>query len=476
MRNFFQNEDLSPRELFDLAWEKLLRWQPFYGSQMFALEIIESSKYPTMATDGSKLYFNPDYLRESTEEHRLEVEFHEILHVILKHHLIAAVMEKKLGEKFDMQKLQYAGDYEVNWILKACGCKIENGIYDAKYHGWEIEAIYFDLPDNQSSQSQQSQGQNESGETGENGSDSGEGNEPDSSGETEQQSDSQSDANSPDNGDSSQESSQSGNEDNSGGNSSANGDDSSSGSSSPNDSLKPFNGDHGAVLIPRDENGEKLDEEALETLEKELEGRLISGAKIAEKQGHPVPEVEGILDRFMKTEVDWKEHLASFFTEKFLSHKTWARSNRRYRQHGMYMPAKYRESRGRLVLGRDVSGSVDRDKKRFFGEVINELILSLECELDIMVIDFHHGIYNHYETCSEDAPLVFDDSMSGGTNYRPLFDLIHESNFGPDAIVVLTDLQCYQWPSDPGVPTLWAFAGYGEAKSYPVPFGETITL
>ncbi|KKL89069.1 hypothetical protein LCGC14_1918360, partial [marine sediment metagenome] len=61
----------------DRCITRLLRQYPFWGSLTLGFEIQPSNSIPTMATDGIRLFFNPDYVEQQDEEILCTVLAHE---------------------------------------------------------------------------------------------------------------------------------------------------------------------------------------------------------------------------------------------------------------------------------------------------------------------------------------------------------------------------------------------------------------
>lgn len=88
---------------------------PFYGSVFLRMKVLEDDTVPTAYTDGNVIGYNPDYLATLTHKQIIGAFVHEVLHVILKHHLRAAAC---LEYKLNHQLHNYACDYALNPIIK----------------------------------------------------------------------------------------------------------------------------------------------------------------------------------------------------------------------------------------------------------------------------------------------------------------------------------------------------------------------
>ena len=69
------------------ARSELLIKHHFFGKLVMHLELVETDQVDTMATDGSKIYYNRDFVDTLTHQEIVVVQVHEVLHVVFKHHL-----------------------------------------------------------------------------------------------------------------------------------------------------------------------------------------------------------------------------------------------------------------------------------------------------------------------------------------------------------------------------------------------------
>ena len=64
----------------------------------------------------------------------------------------------------------------------------------------------------------------------------------------------------------------------------------------------------------------------------------------------------------------------------------------------------------------------------------------------------------------------------GGTDFRPVFDLVEHQGVTPSCLVYLTDLQCSRFPEiPPDYPVLWVNTDPGFGTASP-PFGRIIDM
>lgn len=123
----------------------LLLHHPFWGYLAAKLVLKESTRHPTMATDGKYLWFNPGFTKKLTANQTLTGVAHEVGHCACQHH-------ERRGAR-EPSKWNKAGDFAVNLMLKDSGfpeIRIPNEFEwccDEKYRGMVAERVYDQLPD-----------------------------------------------------------------------------------------------------------------------------------------------------------------------------------------------------------------------------------------------------------------------------------------------------------------------------------------
>lgn len=131
------------------ARNAMLFTQPFFGSLVMNLWLEENTSMPgfsTAATDGKKLFYNPDYINQLNKEspdneYVKSLVAHEALHCVFEH----------VTRKGNRNHLiwNYACDYIVNDNLKEAGFKVHNTwLLNSKYSGWTADKVYDDLVKN----------------------------------------------------------------------------------------------------------------------------------------------------------------------------------------------------------------------------------------------------------------------------------------------------------------------------------------
>lgn len=118
----------------------LLRY-PFYASLAAHLDDTPSERYPTAATDGTRLYYNPQWIEKLDQAHVEFVLSHEVLHCAFRH--LTRCGTRELG------RWNVAADYSVNAMLLSEGMQGPPGLLVDKALGkLHVEEIYERLPKN----------------------------------------------------------------------------------------------------------------------------------------------------------------------------------------------------------------------------------------------------------------------------------------------------------------------------------------
>jgi predicted metal-dependent peptidase len=135
--------------------------QPFFGSLALRLELVEQSdpgwwasqNVPTtMATDGKRIHFYPEFVESMSLEETKGVICHEIMHCANQHHT----------RRDDREQVRWnmAGDYAINPIILNCGMALPKGcLADQQFGNMSAEEIYGKLPEMPDDPNGQGQGE-----------------------------------------------------------------------------------------------------------------------------------------------------------------------------------------------------------------------------------------------------------------------------------------------------------------------------
>ena len=195
----------------------------------------------------------------------------------------------------------------------------------------------------------------------------------------------------------------------------------------------------------------------------------VAAAENARQRGKFPAGLEGFIQDLVKPKVNWRDLLARFLV-KCNDDFSWTRPNRRYIHQGVYLPSKYDETLGDIVIAIDNSGSVSNKELQQFLSEMNAILNGLKpTSLIAMQVDADVQTYDTY--LREELPVKMNLRVKGrgGTDFRPPFRRLEQEGIKPECFVYLTDMEG-PFPEDPGYPTLWLSVNY---DADPAPIGQT---
>lgn len=127
---------LTPAERITKIKIQLQRDHPFFSYLLLHLEVIPSPHVRIAATDSTRMYFNPETVKEMDDESLLFIMLHETLHCAFDH-------MKRTGNR-DKFLWNVATDLCINGILVSSGIgrMPKNALYDPDLVGKSAEEIY----------------------------------------------------------------------------------------------------------------------------------------------------------------------------------------------------------------------------------------------------------------------------------------------------------------------------------------------
>ena len=298
-------------EIITKARERLLVRARFLGSIALWLHWIESPEVRTMATDGRHIWFCREWCEAQGARKTMGVIAHEVLHVVNKHHL-------RRGDR-DPERWNIAADLVINRLLTKDAYELpESGLFDRaqRFTGLPVEAVYLHLEQEHPHHHQPPDGadqQNQQGTAGTN------------------------------------QTNTTANPDTGVGSSTAIRDKTASRTpDSGPDKITPAK-HWGEVRDLTHESGKPLSSNELRQAEDDLDvviRQAAAAAKRAGQHGNTLCEtIEASLDR-----VDWRDRLRTLFDGTLRSDASWSRPNRRFIQHGIFLPGWQRTGAGRVAF------------------------------------------------------------------------------------------------------------------------------
>lgn len=455
----------------DRARTALIMSQPFWGTLSLYLEPIEDSEIAqgTMATDGKRLVWCPDFVDALSAKELEGVVAHEVSHCALKHPL-------RRGKR-DPELWNVACDYVINRDLIKAGFTLPKGVLlDAKYNGMSEDEIYARLRDEQKQQSQSGQGQ-----PGQQGNQNGQGQPSQPQGGPQGQQPGQGQGGQPQPGQGNSQGQGGSQLQGPGGGAGTNpqpGQGSGSGQAQPGTGKpdKSQLGKHcGRVLDGAPSHSPAMAGE----LSAEWDRRVSQAVAVA--KGHNAGTVPGGLEEIVKARktasVDWREELRRFIDARNRTDYTWTRPNKRLLGQGFILPGIEPDGLSKLGVIVDTSSSIDTE---LLTQFVSELSYAMEdgAAEEIVIVHCDTKVQEVERFQSGDT-LEVHPVGRGGTRFGPALEWFAKNEPDVAALIYLTDLDSADFGRDPGCPLLWAAYGLKSDldRLVPhVPFGEVLRV
>ena len=425
------------------ARAELIMARRFYGVLVSNVEPVLSRKFPTMATDGKRHFFNPEFICGLSQAELLGVQCHESEHDA-RHH-------GSRREGRDPVKWNEACDYAINIDLIDEGFTLPKGaLIDRKYRGMSAEDIYrcreLDADKKRKEEEQQQQEQQQQPDD----SDEGEGDQSDDADADDNETDGGGDESADAGGDDADDGESGDDED-------AEGDDDGSGDEGggEGDAEQQSSGDPGGC-------GEVLDsaEDISDLADEDIKWERITrqAASMAKAVGQLPGHISREIERANNPPRNWRDELREFAEQGALRVETWNRPNRRFMYSRLVLPSTQKDGVNKAVFIIDTSGSMDEIALRCVNTEASAM-------LDDGIIDTVVVLYgdvrltreDHFQTGDE---MEFDPRGGGGTDMKPLFKHVAEQHDDASLIICFTDLYIGDAGPEPHCPVLFAVTGY----------------
>ena len=465
----------KPSEAFQRitrARSRLILSNAFFGTLASGLELVESDAIPTMATDGTLLLYNPDFVATLTDQELIGVLVHEVCHCADRHHTRRGDREPIIWN--------VAADFRVNFDVRDCGFRLpwrgctladflartgqpgeHRHFYDPQFHDMGVEEIYRIV--HEAIEHERDRTQPPAPQPGAEDEDGAGNGPPDSTGTPQ---DAQND----------------------GGGSGVAGEDETAPSAtagpangnSPGEGSDPINapdpGGCGGIIDAAPAHDPVGRAEA----ERDWQTRLRQAAAIARTQAGTLPGfIKRIIDELNNPAVDWRQELRRF--TDLSSHKdyTWARPSRRHLWRGLILPGLRPDRPAHVVIVQDTSGSVyDGRPQEMFRSEMQAILDDGACDR-ITVVMADTRVAAEPETFEAGDTIRLEVRGGGGTAFRQPLQWVADNCADAAAIVFLTDMETSDWGDEPACPILWAVVGPEERArqaAAAAPFGEVLYI
>ncbi len=374
------------------ARTQLLLNHPFFGTLSVRLKLMPGM-LPTMATDGRRIVYNPQYVEELKPAELEGVLAHEVLHCALAHQCRRGQREPELWNE--------AADYAVNPILLANGVALPAAVLvDPAFAELSAEEIYARLM-----KARKSGGPPDAVDTapGPGASPSG------TSVGTPQGDEAQPQRRSP--------------------------------------------GRVGEVIDASGEDGNTASQAERMRQEREWSIAAEQAIRSAKACGQEAAGVERALEQERNSKVDWRSILRDFISASRPSDYSWTPPNRRYVGSGLYLPSVVKSGVGEIVLAVDTSGSIGAEElDQFAGEIT---AIAEQAQPDRIHVVYCNASVQSVQEFVPAESVVLSPKGGGGTDFRPPFEWVEQQRLAPACLIYLTDLCCQSYPEPPEYPVLW---------------------
>jgi predicted metal-dependent peptidase len=479
--DYFMRE-LTPRETVTEAIEALYSHWPLFANIASGFEIVEDKSgatTQTMATDGKRLYFCPDFVKDLSIAEAEWVVLHECGHCFLGHHL------RLIGE--DRMDRNVAFDLALNSLIRGFAPSDKlRAMMLAPGHGpfAELKAdedaeTYFKAVSKGKQQDEQQQNSDSDKQSDE----SDESEQQQSAGDSQSDESEQSDSEQQGEGqgsDSSQESSADAQ-------GSSESDEQTQGDSSEGSASQSASGRKAATPKPIVKAavasmGEVLEHPAETAAEQakaegEWQQTIAESMAVAQQCGNLPGWLKALGEKLLgESKTDWRTILRRFLTKSIPVGTNYAVPSRRHsHRKDIIMPGRRTKGGGDGVIIADVSGSIFSIIRDTVVPEANKILRSLpKTSVRLMQVDTRvvaDKTYNQY-----DLPLKVDIAGGGGTDLNPALLEASKARGKLKWQIIVTDMYwSWQTAHDAGIPTLWVVIGNSSFKGKP-PFGEVVTV
>ena len=336
------------------ARARLLVRAPFIGSIALGLAWVNAPDIGTMATDGRSIWFNPAWCEAHGVEKTMGVIAHEVFHVVNRHHL-------RRGER-DAKLWNIAGDLLINRLLEDDKYVLPpDGLFDRdrRYAGLPTETIYARLLEQQRQQDEQPRDRQSTNQA--------------SAGRWKwlrqwPRSNRVRSGRQPRRGESGR-------------------------------------GSQGKRRVPGTPLGRGPRPDQVRTdnasaprngvkAEHDLDVRIRQAAAAAKRVGKFGTALQEMVE-IATDRVDWRDKFRMAFDGVLRGEVSWARPNRRFIRHGIYLPGWRRTGAGRIAFVLDTSGSISADELSVYTAAVlgileetgPEAVALIQCDAEVQRVD-----------------------------------------------------------------------------------------
>lgn len=443
------------RRVMEEAYTSLMNFTPFFAYYFYdQMEDYPTFEVPMAATDGRRIFYNPDYMATLKPMERCFALAHEVYHVIYKHPTRMAAYHKEgtlQGLPFNPDLFNSAADFVINADLIDSGIGSCNPawLYDPDIKADELaEDVYVKLW-KKNPPPQQDDGDEEQPGPGDQSQGPGQSSKP-----------------TPGHAPLAP---------------------AGSGRPKPGKTYGAAKGRSAGVDKTAQANGGGFDK-VLEPHRDEASGKedlpgdmefreAVARAEAVAKRAGKLPgNLQRVVREIVEPQVPWKDMLRLRVTGKVGSRReNWQRPNRRrlVLNPFVYMPGKQGHGAELITVVIDNSGSIgERELAVFLSEAA---AIFNDCRPKRVQVIWCDAVIRRVEEArSLDEILHIRQAPGGGgTSFHPPFVYLQEQRIVPDTLVYLTDMYPGDgWPAQPDYPVIWCSTSKGIAA----PFGDLVEV
>lgn len=191
--------------------------------------------------------------------------------------------------------------------------------------------------------------------------------------------------------------------------------------------------------LPQDILGQDVREpqvankDEMSRVQRSIQQRVAQAATMAKMAGKLSATLERLVHEILNPVVPWPDVLREYMTRIIQDDENWSRRNRRYGD--VYLPARYSQKMGDVVIIGDVSGSIGQAE-------LDRIAAEITCIAEMLRPESIRVLWADTEVVKEEVfecgePIVLKPCGGGGTDMR--VPLAHAVQYDPQAVVLITD-------------------------------------
>jgi predicted metal-dependent peptidase len=185
-------------------------------------------------------------------------------------------------------------------------------------------------------------------------------------------------------------------------------------------------------------------------VEQRIGQQVAQAAAMARMQGKMPADLARLVDGVLNPPLPWQQMLAEFMSQACTAvDETWNRRNRRFAD--IYLPGRYSETMGEVVVIGDTSGSINNQVFAQTGAELDGIMHQVRPER-VRVIWADAAECSAEETFEAGEPIVLNPKGGGGTDMRKPMKFVER--YDPLVVILITD-GLTPWPSvEPDYPLI----------------------